>query len=76
MAVLAQNFETLRNPRDLHVSDIPLRAMITIPSAIASLLRLRLGLIKSGPLTNREIKELNGFPLAEIVQYWKPRKPV
>jgi hypothetical protein len=32
--------------------------------------------IESRPLTNREIKELNGFPLAEIVQYWKPRKPV
>ncbi len=27
--------------------------MITIPSAIASLLPFRLGLIKSGPLTNR-----------------------
>jgi len=32
--------------------------------------------IESGPLTNREIKELNAFLLAEIVQYWKPRKPV
>jgi uncharacterized protein len=35
--------------------------MITIPSAIASLLRFRLGLIKSGPLTNREIEKLDTF---------------
>src|SRR5258708_33199723 len=65
MAVLAQNFETLRNPRDFHVADIPLPAMITIPSAIASLLRFRLGLIKSGPLTNREIEKLDAFPLSD-----------
>jgi hypothetical protein len=65
MAVLAQNFETLRNPRDFHVADIPLRAMITIPSAIASLLRFRLGPIKSGPLTNREIEKLDAFLLSD-----------
>jgi len=65
MAVLAQNFETLRNPRDFHVADIPLRAMITIPSAIAPLLRFRLGLIKSGPLTNREIEKLDAFLLSD-----------
>jgi len=35
--------------------------MITIPSAIASLLRFRLGLIKSGPLTNREIEKLDAL---------------
>jgi hypothetical protein len=39
--------------------------MITIPSAIASLLRFRLGLIKSGPLTNREIEKLNAFLLSD-----------
>jgi uncharacterized protein len=39
--------------------------MITIPSAIASLLRFRLGLIKSGPLTNREIEKLNVFLLSD-----------
>ena len=38
--------------------------MITIPSAIASLLRFRLGLIKSGPLTNREIEKLDAFLLS------------
>jgi len=39
--------------------------MITIPSAIASLLRFRLGLIKSGPLTNREIEKLDAFLLSD-----------
>src|SRR5258708_39092885 len=39
--------------------------MITIPSAIASLLRFRLGLIKSGPLTNRELEKLNAFLLSD-----------
>ena len=39
--------------------------MITIPSAIASLLRFRLGLIKSGPLTDREIEKLNAFLLSD-----------
>jgi uncharacterized protein len=38
--------------------------MVTIPSAIAYLLPFRLGLIKSGPLTNREIKKLDAFLLS------------
>src|SRR5258708_38177076 len=65
MAVLAQNLETLRTPRDFHVADMPMPAMITIPSAIASLLRCRLGLIKSGPLTNQEIEKLDAFLLSD-----------
>jgi hypothetical protein len=39
--------------------------MITIPSAIASLLPFRLGLIKSGPLTNRETDKLDAFLLSD-----------
>jgi uncharacterized protein len=39
--------------------------MITIPSAIASLLPFRRGLIKSGPLTNREIEKLDAFLLSD-----------
>jgi hypothetical protein len=46
--------------------------MITIPSAIASLLRFRLGLIKSGPLTNREIEKSTHFcfPTAALRMQW------